>query len=813
MEKVSIVIPTLKPELALKCIDSIVKTATLDRFQIIVVVSGVSGDVVNLFPDFVQVFVFKKRVLPAAAYNIGIKVAKYDYVLLLNDDIEFLEYGVQDYWVDLMISKLKENDRVGAVGVTWLHSSFGIYDMDFLSQEDRDYGFLVFYCVMFKVEVFRNVGLLDERFVCGVDVDYCLRMRRKGYLLSSVETKPLEVKDSYLVGDFPIYHAGEKTVHDVFTQKQWKDIMYKDLMLLRDLYGKRTGVIIPAWSDCRKDLVKCLDSLIKYTDMSKVDVVVVANGCVPEVRELLDSYGSYIRYFWFDEALGATAAINYGIRQVDSDIVVILNQDVVFLGSGWLEMLLKPFQDDLVGIVGPLKTFSYEEIRFESMMFFCVAIRRKLFEDIGLLDEAFSPGGFEDIDFCMRAKKAGWKMVQVPNENLSYDNEQKVFCGYFPIFHKENHVNWLNSDLYDRNYRYLVNKHLDCVPVTAYILTKDRYFTTLPLALFGIISQTFKVKELLIIDDNDKPQYLLDNVLYRYIFNILEMLGIEWKVLEGKHYVAKNHRLALENAKYDLLWRVDDDNFAMYDVLESCLRVMYSQDKVGAVGTVSLVCDSKNLINPNDVSGLLKDIWNRPIPQWAIFNGIKEVEHLHNTFVYRRKAVQNVEELMQLSPVGHREETMFSGAMYRAGWRLFVIGQVVTWHLRMPFGGIRQYNEKSLWDNDELIFEKWLNKEKGLNENIKLIVLDSGIGDHIEFLKVLDLVKKKYKDYELVLATCYPEVFEGQGIRQISIAEARELLSEEEYLSHNVYKFMLEKNWNKSIKDAYIEMYGLKEVM
>jgi GT2 family glycosyltransferase/glycosyltransferase involved in cell wall biosynthesis len=39
--------------------------------------------------------------------------------------------------------------------------------------------------------------------------------------------------------------------------------------------------------------------------------------------------------------------------------------------------------------------------------FFCVLIRRDVFERVGLLDEAFFPGGYEDDDFCLRAKQAG----------------------------------------------------------------------------------------------------------------------------------------------------------------------------------------------------------------------------------------------------------------------------------------------------------------------------------------------------------------------------------------------------------------------
>ena len=42
-------------------------------------------------------------------------------------------------------------------------------------------------------------------------------------------------------------------------------------------------------------------------------------------------------------------------------------------------------------------------------------IRADVFQDIGLLDDEFSPYGSEDIDFCSRATKAGWQIRYVPS--------------------------------------------------------------------------------------------------------------------------------------------------------------------------------------------------------------------------------------------------------------------------------------------------------------------------------------------------------------------------------------------------------------
>lgn len=49
-------------------------------------------------------------------------------------------------------------------------------------------------------------------------------------------------------------------------------------------------------------------------------------------------------------------------------------------------------------------------MKTDFVTFFCVLIKKEVFLDIGLLDERFYPGGYEDDDFCERANLAGYKI-------------------------------------------------------------------------------------------------------------------------------------------------------------------------------------------------------------------------------------------------------------------------------------------------------------------------------------------------------------------------------------------------------------------
>jgi len=57
-------------------------------------------------------------------------------------------------------------------------------------------------------------------------------------------------------------------------------------------------------------------------------------------------------------------------------------------------------------------------LELNAVTFACALIRRKLWDAIEGLDEGYIMGNFEDIDFCLKARKAGWKIVYQPKATL-----------------------------------------------------------------------------------------------------------------------------------------------------------------------------------------------------------------------------------------------------------------------------------------------------------------------------------------------------------------------------------------------------------
>lgn len=220
------------------------------------------------------------------------------------------------------------------------------------------------------------------------------------------------------------------------------------------------SIVIPTYNHCNDLLQPLMDSIIQFTDMNDVEVIVVANGCTDNtltyMTELMDKMNKpegplTVKLIYIDEALGYTKATNLGIKAATGEFVVLLNNDTLLLPQErgqWLKMLHAPFTDEKVGLTGPLQLFDNYS-NHDVLIFFCVMIRRTMFDLVGVLDEIYTPGGGEDIDFTIKVKQAGYKSIAL--SSTEYVPEKGTNVGNFPIWHKDNqtfkeipeYTNWI----------------------------------------------------------------------------------------------------------------------------------------------------------------------------------------------------------------------------------------------------------------------------------------------------------------------------------------------------------------------------------
>jgi hypothetical protein len=315
------------------------------------------------------------------------------------------------------------------------------------------------------------------------------------------------------------------------------------------------------------------------------------------------------------------------------------------------------------------------------------------------------------------------------------------------------------------------------------IATRGRYYSTLPLVLQAVINQTWLPNKVIIFDDNDAPQDMRKEFIYQHLFQQMQVKGIEWEWLyadkKGQHHI---HQKA-NNMGYEWVWRVDDDCIPEPTVLQSLYSHASAFENVGAVGGSIL---TPPLQDTSISTGHIDKINQEPNIQWNFINGIKEVMHLHCSFLYRA-GVHDFN--LGLSRVAHREETLFTYGLYQKGYKVLVVPNAVSWHFRNPQGGIRSETNKELYEKDEWIFQNHLKYK-----DYTIVVLNCGLGDHIVFSRIAGNICNP------LVFTCYPEVVQGR-----SIAEAQQLFGD--IYQWNIYKLMDRWKWKDSLENAYRKLY------
>ena len=189
----------------------------------------------------------------------------------------------------------------------------------------------------------------------------------------------------------------------------------------------------------------CVESLFKHTQGINFELIFVDNGSTKdktkEYLEELKKQHSNIKTIYNDENLGFACANNQGIEISEGEYVLLLNNDVI-LSDGWLDKLLlvlksnkkagmvvpctnhasgrqkvvfeaNPEDDDLIQEYA--KTTLVKQagswINVDRVIGFCMLIKREVLFKVGVLDEMFGPGGYEDYDYCMRIRQAGYNIV------------------------------------------------------------------------------------------------------------------------------------------------------------------------------------------------------------------------------------------------------------------------------------------------------------------------------------------------------------------------------------------------------------------
>lgn len=125
----------------------------------------------------------------------------------------------------------------------------------------------------------------------------------------------------------------------------------------------------------------------------------ILDRCITSI--LRNTKGEYNLIIIKNDFIGFAKAINKGLERTKED-VILLNDDTIVL-EGWVDDFIKVSNKyDIIG--------QKNQMRPEHFPFWGVYIKRKVIDKIGLLDKRFEIGEWEDVDYCVRAIDAGFKL-------------------------------------------------------------------------------------------------------------------------------------------------------------------------------------------------------------------------------------------------------------------------------------------------------------------------------------------------------------------------------------------------------------------
>lgn len=183
------------------------------------------------------------------------------------------------------------------------------------------------------------------------------------------------------------------------------------------------SIVIPLYNQV--DYTRtCLESL-QRTVPPDVEIILVNNASTDGTEEYLATLTG-ISIVKNRENLGFAGACNRGIQEASGEWIVVMNNDVI-LSSGWLQGLwrsAKRFQLDMVSpaIREGVLNYDVEEnarilvgrmsgvLRRGMVSGICFMSDRRVFDAIGVFDENYRIGQYEDKDLFLRATKAGFKL-------------------------------------------------------------------------------------------------------------------------------------------------------------------------------------------------------------------------------------------------------------------------------------------------------------------------------------------------------------------------------------------------------------------
>lgn len=240
------------------------------------------------------------------------------------------------------------------------------------------------------------------------------------------------------------------------------DLGFKTIPQDTQIQGNPLVSILICNRDHKDILERCISSIEEKTSYSNYEVIVCENGSTEaDIKEYYTKIGSDPRVrviTWEGSSEFNFAALNnFAAKEAKGGYLILLNNDTEVIEPGWIEALLKECQKEDTAVAGSLLLYPDETIQHAGMCILggnvfhlgmhesadeqgylglysrshevssvtaaCMMVRRDVWDKLGGLDEDFKIA-YNDVDFCLRAREAGYLISYTPYAKL-YHHEGK----------------------------------------------------------------------------------------------------------------------------------------------------------------------------------------------------------------------------------------------------------------------------------------------------------------------------------------------------------------------------------------------------
>ena len=417
----------------------------------------------------IRVIRLEKNLGIAQNTNAGIEASTGEFIAFLDHD-DFLEPDALFCYVDALNKDktidvfYSDEDKTDEYAAHYFYPHFkSDFNIDLLHANNYMCHFLAV-----RKSLVDTVGGLNEKFDGAQDYDFVLRLTENTkkiyhcprilyhWRCSNQSTAASQGNKMYAI------HAGKAALNAHYKRIGWNaraqegavDGWYQTKFTLKE--EPLVSILIPN-KDHTDDLDVCLNSFFERADYQNYEFIIIENNSVlPETfayYEKIEKEHDNVKVVYWEAGFNYSAINNFGFKFAKGDYIMLLNNDVELITPDIFQSMLGFCMRPEVGIVGAKLLYNDHTVQHAGVLVgaggladhvfkgiheddpgymgraissqdvsavtaACLLVKRSVYEEVGGLEEEFQVA-FNDVDFCLKVRKAGYLIV--------YDADVKLF--------------------------------------------------------------------------------------------------------------------------------------------------------------------------------------------------------------------------------------------------------------------------------------------------------------------------------------------------------------------------------------------------